>query len=448
MSEQPPIEPTIQIDPTFAYYRDRSVESIASELALAGYRAVRYFVTDETNVNGRLVEALKNRGMRVWAMVLGNGAYSTGHLPPDWREWQMVLLKPVNDGFYRLSPFSSRYLQWKKAVCAELVRRYPFDGFEVAEPYFPEWNGLDSWVYGDVGPLARAAFKQFSGGEMPEFRYRSSPYYYKKDVARYLLWIEFRVQAVNAFLNAFINGPGGVREARPDIRVATWSVAVDAGRDPVRAVREYQGVDAAEMIRTVRPDVHVLQTHWPDWMRVRLPADYVKRYEPFVQQIRASHASIPLGVQTDIGSLRRMRRSTEWVRTFAATADQLGYRFWTAYEYSIGLWMYKEKPIPLQAERVDRSRIRIAFNKRVDEVSAAARAHYRLHQRGDELCVPFSILKVDGSWVILQSDHWPADAFEIEVSGVQDTPSRWLVQGEPANETPRGSHVPVAPARP
>ncbi|MFN0224036.1 N-acyl-D-glucosamine 2-epimerase, partial [Paenibacillus sp. KR2-11] len=376
------IERSIQIDPAFAYYTDRSPESVASELLLAGYRNIRYFVTDETRVNGELVRALRRQGLSVWAMVLGNGAYNTGHLPPEWPRWQMTLLKRTDDGYTRLSPHSMSYTLWKKHSIARLLREHPFSGLEVAEPYLPEWNGLTSGVYGDVGPLAAAAFKQFCGSEMPDFVHRTSPRYYQKDRARHLMWIEFRVQAVNRFLNEIINGAGGARSVRPDIRIATWSLAVDAGRDPVGTLREVQGTDAAEMIRLIQPDLHILQTHWPDWMRGRLPADYVRRYRPFVRQIRASHPGVPLGVQTDIGSLRPMRRSRAWLESFASAAAQEGYRMWTAYEYSIGLPMYTERPAPLRARRADRRTVVVDFNKRIDEASAASPSCYDCRVQG------------------------------------------------------------------
>lgn len=443
MNSPKAIEATIQIDPTFDYYLGRSEESVAAELELAGYRNVRYFVTDETKVNGRLIEALRKRGMTVWAMVLGNGAYSSKHLPHDWPEWQMTLIKPVADGFFRFSPFCYRYVKWKKNASARLVATYPFNGYEVAEPYFPEWNGLESGVYGDIGPYARAAFKRFSGSEMPDFRYPSSPRYYKKDTARYMLWVECRVQAVNGFLNELINGDDGVRSVRPDIQVATWSVAVDAGPEAAAAVREYQGIDAADMIRTVRPDVHVLQTHWPDWMKMRLPPDYVQRYQPFVRQIRASHPVIPLGVQTDIGSLRRMRRSPEWLKRYAQTADQCGYRFWTAYEYSIGLSMYQEPPVPMKVQRLGTDRILLEFNKRIDEPSAKISANYRCFFKGKELYISIAVQHVDGNLVVLQSAEWPARSLEIHVSGVKDTPEFWLLKGEPGHVTTEGCKIEV-----
>lgn len=431
-------QPTIQIDPSFAYYLNRSEESVASELELAGYRTVRYFVTDEGKVNRRLVEAMRARGMQVWAMVLGNGVYSTSHLPADWPEWQMTLLKPVQDGFFRLSPFSHRYITWKKQALAGLIRTVPFNGVEIAEPYFPEWNGLQTGVYGDVGPFARAAFRRFSGGEMPEFRYRSSPYYYKKDVGRYLLWIEFRVQAVNGFLNELINGAGGVRETKPDIRVATWSVAVNA-RDALSRVREEQGIDAAEMIRTVRPDLHVVQTHWPDWMRAKLAPDYAKAYRPFIDQIRASHPSLPLGLQADIGSIRPIRRSREWLRRFAAAAGELGYAMWTAYEYHIGHYMYTEPPVPVRAERQGAGRILLEFSKRIDPETAADSRNYTCYESGRKLEPALQAVKVDGNRAILRAEAFPAKGLSIRVKTIRDTPSLWLLPNQPCNETPADS---------
>ncbi|MGF9712866.1 N-acyl-D-glucosamine 2-epimerase [Paenibacillus naphthalenovorans] len=445
---QPPsaihqLQPSIQIDPTFAYYLDRSEDSVAAELELAGFRAVRYFVTNETQVNGRLIAALRNRGLEVWAMVLGNGAYGTGHLPPGWKDWQMTLLKKIDDGFHRFSLFSHQYLAWKKNAVSRLISRHPFTGFEVAEPYFPEWNGLDSGVYGDVGPLARAAFKRFSGAEMPDFRYPGSPAYYKTDRARYLLWMEFRVQAVNGFLNELINGAGGVRETNPGIRIATWSLAVNAGDDSVPALREYQGIDAAAMIRTVRPDVHILQTHWPDWMRERLKPDYIKHYKPFMDHIRASHASIPIGVQTDIGSLRRMRRSRAWMERFAAAAGAHGYQFWTAYEYSIGLPMYEDKPQPVRAHRPEQSLVVLEFNKRVDVRTASCGQHYRYVSHGSEPAIPVRVNQVDGHRVVLSSEQFPVESFELHITGIRDTPELWLLKNEAGNQTPQGCRIKI-----
>lgn len=426
--------PSIQIDPAFAYYRDRSADSVARELKQAGYRSVRYFVTREDRVDGRLVEALKRHGLFVWAMTLGNGTYVTGHLPAGWERWRMELLKPAKDGYTRLSPHSEGYLDWKRQALVRLAQEHPFDGLEIAEAYFPEWDGLATGTYGDVGPLALAAFRSYSGMLPPEFVHRTSPAYYKKDRARYRAWVEFRVHAVNRFLARLVNGPGGIREARPELRIATWSIAVDAGRDPVDAVRELQGIDAGEMIAAVRPDLHVLQTHWPDWMRRRLPADYARRYRTFAEPLRRLYPELPLALQTDIGSLRQMQRSAAWTRRFAETAKALGYASWTAYEYSIGGWMYEEPPRAVKATRLGRDSVRIDFNKRIDAASAERTEHYRIRSsQGEPAALPDLSAAADGQSVTLRSDLFPAEPFTADIRGVRDTPGRWLVPGCPAN---------------
>jgi hypothetical protein len=431
-------EATIQIDPTFPYYTDRSADSIAGELELAGYRTVRYFVTVENAVNGKLIDALHRRGMRVFATVLGNGTYTTAHLPPGWESWQMTLLKPVKDGFFRFSPFCRHYVDWKRAALHRLVKEHPFDGLEIAEPYFPEWNGLSSRVYGDVGPWAAAAFRAYSGSDMPEFTNRFSPRYYKRDKARYHMWVEFRVKAVNDFLNELINGDGGVRSGRPGITIATWSVAVDAGKDPVSQVREVQGIDAAAMISIVRPELHYIQTHWPDWMRARLPADYARRYHPFVEAIRRVHPAIPLGLQTDSGSLPSMRRSQAWLKRFADTAASLGYQSWTAYEYHIDLGMYEEPPIPMRVRRLGENQLRLEFSKRV----TAGHASFSLYDSdGRELPGNVMVQQTDGHQLLLRCDLLPSERFQLQMQGIQDTPERWLVKGAKANGLDAGNKI-------
>lgn len=443
MRVKPLFGPSIQIDPTFRYYQNRSEASVADEIELAGYRIVRYFVTDESRVNGKLIEAFHQKGIGVWAMSLGNGVYSTAHLPKDWPEWQMTLLKPVQDGFWRFSPFSHKYVKWKKQSLVQLVKRYPFDGLEIAEPYFPEWNGLASGVYGDVGPFARAAFKQAYGSDIPDFKYASSPRYYKKNTGLYRSWMQFRVDAVNRYLDDIVNGPGGVREARPGIRIATWSVAVDAGPDSIERVREYLGVDAPSMIAKVKPDIHFIQTYWPDWMKASLPPQYPKRYERFAEQIRAAHPHIPLGLQADIGSIRQIRRSAAWIREFALTAHSLNYAAWTAYEYHLGKYMYEVKPVPLKAVRLDRHTALLLFNKRIDEAAASEPGRYRVRAQGQNAPCRLRVVRVDGNRVALHSEQFPVESFEIAVSGIKDTPSLWLFDGYPANETPENSFVKV-----
>lgn len=438
--------PSIQIDPSFPYYQQRSAESIVEEIMLAGYQNVHYFVVNEHVIQEDLLLAFRQKGIPVWAMVIGNGTFSTEWFPEEWPSWQMKLLKEPNDGFWRLTPFSEGYVQWKKSAMAKLVTDYPFDGIEIAEPYFPEWGGVERGVYGDVGPLAQSAFLARYGVEMPEFTDTASPRYYLHDRLTYNKWIDFRVEAVNGFIDEMINGKGGVRDVRPDIVVATWSLAINAGMDSVERLMEYQGLQATSMIEKVRPDIHFLQTHWPDWLRGDLPADYVRSYQPFVEQIRERFPELPLAVQADIGSVEQMIKGGEWLRQFNQTVFELGYTSWTAYEYHTGGYMYEEKPTHKQVERISSGEIVISFNKRIDEFSAMKDSCYKVWDNGNLVLIIWDIIAVDGNRIILRSTQLPSSSFVLELNDIRDTPERWLFKNKPANYIPEQTMLTIPEA--
>jgi len=437
---------TIQIDPTFAYYQNRSVESIADELVQNGFQSAHYFVVNENNVNRELVEALQSRGLKVWAMVLGNGSYSVAGFPSDWPEWQMELLQPPNDGYYRFSPHSESYVKWKKERLAKLVTEIPFDGIEIAEPYFPEWNGIERGVYGDIGPLAQAAFLAQYGKSIPNFTDPVHPDYYQTNLDLYADWVNFRVDAVNNFLNEVINGEGGVRDARKDILVATWSLAIDAGPASVDVLREIQGLDAAKMITAVKPDIHFLQTHWPDWMKSQadLPPHYINNYQNFVDQIRAVHPDLPLGVQADIGSGLWTAKDRYWYDQFGQAALANGYSTWTAYEYHIGGYMYQELPVPVTITRPEHDTVVISFQKRIDEASAKQPGNLRVLTEMGASSVDPADIQVDGNQLIIRSDQLPKKEFKLRIENVTDTPQSWQYnKTQPANSVAPGTIVNV-----
>ncbi|MDQ0496673.1 hypothetical protein QOZ95_004863 [Paenibacillus brasilensis] len=236
-----------------------------------------------------------------------------------------------------------------------------------------------------------------------------------------------------------------MRDVRPDIYVATWSLAVNGRGDVPGQLREWQGLDAVAMIRSVAPDMHVLQTHWPDWMRRRLPPHYIRGYARIAQSIRAAYPDLPLGVQADIGSLARMVRDREWTRRFAAAALEGGYAAWTAYEYHLGGYMYDEPPRPLRAERTAADELIVSFSKRiatpsVDELrlwsreGATGTTDTASHLSGtvsNDSLTPLELVDAvaDGNRLLLHIRHLPSRAFSLRLDGVQDTPERWLLKG-------------------
>jgi len=434
--------PSIQIDPTFPYYQNRSRDSVAEEIELAGYRTVHYFVVKETAIDGELIECLHRRNIAVWALVIGNGTFSTSHLPPEWRTWRMGLIKDLDDGFERFSPFSKAYVEWKKEAVAGMLREYPFDGIEIAEPYFPEWDGIRRGVYGDIGPAAQQAFKEKYDLEVPEFANRFAANYYKKTPDVYAKWIDFRVDAVNALIDEIINGSGGARDSRPDVLAATWSLAVDGGAVSTLRLKEWQGLDAISMIGKVKPDLHMLQTHWPDWMKRGLKAGYVRSYESFAAPIRAAYPQLPIGIQADIGSKANMVKGRDWLNEFQNTVYDLGYHTWTAYEYHLGGYMYEEPPEPLTAAVQGSTDVTVSFSKRLGPESTGVIVLEE--KEGSRGWIQAVESHVDGNRLRLRFPRLPEQRpFQIELRQVRDTPSLWHVKGKRANETPPGTRISV-----
>ncbi|MFD0714253.1 N-acyl-D-glucosamine 2-epimerase [Paenibacillus sp. GCM10027626] len=437
---------SIKVDPNWPYYRGRSYDSIAEEIELAGYKMVHYVVVNENDIKRELIEAYHKRGIAVWMVVFGNGTYSTAFFPSGWENWKMGLIKPSEvAGYTFFSVFNKDYVEWKKSSLARVVAKYPFDGVEVMESFFPEWNGFETGVYGDVGPNAQQAFKEKYNSEIPDFENENSDRYYKNNPELYQKWIEFRVNGVNDFLNEIFNGAGGVREARPDILVATWSLGIDGGPDSVAKLREMQGYDAAAMVAKVKPDIHYIQTHWPDWYKPEkeLPPDYMKAYQPFFDQVREQSPDLPIGFQADNGSVREMIKSTEWQQQLNIEAKRYGYATWTTYEYHIGGYMYTEKPEPRSAVRQDDGSVMISFSKRIDETAAQDATNYEFWKDGEQLKVDILRIVVDGNRVVLETDRLPEGDFEIVISGIKDTPELWLYKDFPANEVRAGSKVSV-----
>lgn len=426
---------TMQIDPTFPYYKNRSNESIVEEIELAGYKAVHYFVVNENDVNGDMIDAFHKRGIPVWLMVVGNGTYSTKGLPSGWENWKMKLTKQENGGdFTFFSLFNKDFLEWKKKALVNLIKKYPFDGIEMAESYFPEWDAIRTGRYGDVGPVAEAAFKKQYKLDMPDFVNPNSPDYYTKKPDIYQKWIQFRVEGVNNFLNEIYNGKNGVREARPDILVATWSLAVDAGANSVSKLREDHGLEAVSMVASVKPDIHFFQTHWPDWIKPesQLSPDYMKLYQQFTDPVKTTFPKVPLGFQADQGSGKDMIKSTSWVNRFNHEVPKYGYSTWTSYEYHIGGYIYTETPKPLKAEKKD-GLVIVSFNKRIDEVSGSNPLNYSFYHNGNKENVTINKISVDGNRALIKLNVPLQDQSSIHINYIEDTPALRLYKDFPVN---------------
>lgn len=431
------IKPSIQVDLGFAYYQNRSIKSIVDELVINGYQIVHYFVTNENFINGEFIDELRKAKVEVWLMTLGNGTYSTSNYPVGWQDWKMTLKETVNgaSGFTFLSPFNKEFVNWKKQKLVDIVTRYPFDGIELAEAYFPAWNGPENPNYGDLGPNAAKAFKAAYGLEIPDFKNKSASNYYSNVPSTYYKWIEFRATGINEFLNEIYNGAGGVRESRPDIKVATWSLGINAGNKSSYHLTEYQGLDVQAMVKLVKPDLHYIQTHWPDWIKNEheLPPNYHNDYINFLREIKQVDLDLPVGIQADIGSIKEMIKSEEWLNEFAESAKNNGFSTYTAYEYHIGGYIYQAPPKVLKVTRIDDNSVQLSFNKRINIIGKDWKNNFKFFQNQLEIDPELYEVELDGNQIRLYLKVTPKGAFVIKISNIEDTPELWLHSGYNAN---------------
>ncbi len=416
---------SVTVDAQFPYYRDRSPESIVEEIKVNDYGDVRLACTSESGIDGALVKAFKEGGVRVWMLTFANGTYSTADLPKGWEEWRMKLRRPSQpDGFIYLCPNNPAYREWKKKQVVGALTKHAFYGVDLAEAFLPAYNGPDSDLYGCLCSHCAAAFKKMQPGVpgIPSFEDPNSPRYWKTDKTLYEKWVGFRVATVVEFLDDLVNGKGGIREKCPDVKVCTWSLGLDVP-DQLAKLREWEALDAAAIVRRVKPDVHMIQTDWPDWIREDLRPTYPLKYKPVADSVREASPKTVLMMQMDIGSQKQMRRGREWISEAEEAAKKIGCESTTLYEYHIGDYIYTEPPKVMSAT-LDGGVIKLVFQKRLDSTQASNISNYALSSGR----VDFA--KVDGN-VVLLSVSGVEDGATVTVSGLSDDESRRLFHDKP-----------------
>lgn len=417
---------SVIVDPRFAYYKDRSAESIVGEIVANDYQDVRLAHLNESSIDAELVKAFADAGLKVWLMTFVNGTYSTADLPNGWEDWRMKLKKgPMPAGFTYLCLNNPNYISWKKRRLTEALKAQPFAGVDLAEAFLPAYNGPESDVYGCLCKRCEDAFARMhpEAGGMPDFINVDSPRYYKTDKTLYEKWVGFRVSTVVNALDEIVNGRGGIREECPRSKVATWSLGLDVPEQLAR-LREWEALDGAAIVKRVRPDAHVIQTDWPDWIKADLPADYPLKYKPVADSIRADSPRVPLVLQTDIGSQKQMRRSRQWLRACEQAAKKIACESVTSYEYHLGDYIYTEPPTVAAAE-FEQGRVKLAFNKRLDAASAANVSNYSLSSG------KIDYARVDGNIVTL-SVSGVEGPLTVQISGLSDDPGRRFFRDRPA----------------
>jgi hypothetical protein len=329
----------------------------------------------------------------------------------------------LKDGYQRLCLNHPQYREWRKRQIGMMMRQYPFQGVEIVESHWPEYPGIESPAYGCFCPQCRQAFSKMfpEEKELPDIVHQDASTSPKNNQDLWAKWLQFRRSSLMDFLNDLVNGPGGIRQAAPQAVVSVWTLAL---ADGLNKIREDHGQDAGEIARTVKPDLFGLQTHWPDWIKAKLPADYVRGYRPYVEQVRRADADMPILIQADTGSQKQNSRSWEWIETFERTCWKLGATSTTFYEYFIGQYAYDEPPRVAEVRSRGRQ-VRLVFTKRLDPASAGDAARYTLNE-GE-----IAAVKVDGSVVELTlKGVRTGQLCKLQVKEISDTVDRRLLKDQ------------------
>lgn len=409
--------PSVTVDAHFAYYRNRSAESMAAEIRANGYSIVHYVADPASRVQPEVLRALRAAGIGTWYMSFAHTTFHAELLPKGWRRWRMVSRhdraggKPFA-GFEHLCPNNVEYREWKKRDMAAALRSAPFDAVEIVEAHWPEYPGVDAPGYSCFCHACEEAFcKMFPGEQaLPDIINPDSPVSPGRNPELWTKWLKFREATMTGFLDDLLNGKGGLRESAPGTPVCVWGYGL-AEENAIERVLKDSGQDVGRVVRQVRPDAYCIQTHWPDWTRADLPPDYVTRYKPFLDQVRQADSRMPLMIQADIGSTKEAVRDRAWVEQFEAACQAMGVASTTLYEYFIAGWSYREPPRVAGINRQG-SRIELCFTRRLDPASA--------QRRGAIVTESARIvhIQVDGNLVRLQMDGPVPKGMSICLEGI------------------------------
>lgn len=335
---------SIQLDPLVFYSSGISIDQFVKDLKKANINSVHFmFVNvwdgtrDESMLKPELLKALKDNGISMWMMVLGNCFYTKPNFPSSW---EMGLLTSY-PGVYFYSFHHPDFVAWQAKRVRNFIKNYPeISGIEFAESYFPEWKTLkNNGFYGDVSSYALNKFSKEYLNESKVYSFdeiRNTPSLYNK-------WIDFRAEAVTNFNKEIKKA---VKETDPKVLFASWGMGIRNGS--LDEIKEHFGLDMIKIVVDVEPDVFFIQTSSQDWSDESLDPSYYKAYDYVFNALKNANSKVKIGIQADIASHSyhnpsARKRTGAWWKNFMDGVTKHGYYTSTAYEYTFykkqGLWI-------------------------------------------------------------------------------------------------------------
>ena len=412
----------IQVSLGFPYNRNRSAESLVSELQVNGYDGAFLIIKEREIHPEGLVETARRAGLQVWGSFFGPGTFMPDSLfGPESREWRMQFtVKRPNRYFSYVHP---EYREWWKKFLGALYDRHPFTGFVFYESYYGTRagrlaGGSPPW-FGDISPGFVRHFQQTTGHDrFPNFTDPTSPDYYRTNRGLYRDYVEYRVKSVADFHREIWDGNDGLRRKHPEVIFGTWTIAL-AGDDSARAeMREFEAQDGVRMVTELQPDFHFLQSHWPDWMPEKQTPAYLDGYRPYIRSIREVYPDLQLAVQGDFASTLPFRRSPEWVAEFERKCRETGFQFPTFYEFSVRHAVYYSAPRAVSGELKPDGQGKVVFDQVIDPESVKKLEGLDLGG-GRKI----SAVTTDGNWLLFRVEGDLGAPVSIPLGGITDCPA-------------------------
>jgi len=223
---------------------------------------------------------------------------------PEWREKNYKGQDIQPSWRFPMALTDDRCLDTVRHEFDELLRRYDWDGVDLAEVYFDAGRGFqDPNLFTPMHPSARKEFKRKYGFDLPAIFDSSSDFYWKTNSSAASSVVEYRVQALTHVYEEFLPMIAGVAETKPGFQ--TIVTAMDSYGSP--ELRENIGVDMGSILRLQRKYGFTLQVEDPEPLWSTDPYRYLAMGRKY-RELVADSSKVFLDL--NIGSFRKPEKVT------------------------------------------------------------------------------------------------------------------------------------------
>jgi len=328
---------SIAIDPAFQFYKAKSWDGWAEEIRKFNFSAVHIIIVAPISIaeQKKIVQAFHGCGIACALRIYPTTDFEAYEKHPEWRQ-KSLDGSSRHDWRVYLCPNAPGFTEHVCSRVMEMVGSVPYDAIELAEPWFEVWGGPyennpNRGKYACLCDNCSHLFKEKTGTSPQDFLF--NPQILKSSNSQvYKSWQDFRVETIIRFSARIYEA---AQKARPGLKTIHMHLS-DCTVEP-EGSREYQAQDIDAALKTLKPDILIIEDAWQDWTKPDLKPEFVKAYaKAYVKRSRAIIPDLIIKAHADIGSRKEMRRTYSWMRRFTAEARAGGFNSACYYEFSIG----------------------------------------------------------------------------------------------------------------